>query len=50
VNFSGFVGRMNLILFALDTVNQASSFDYNKSIIKETLNFDLKGGGPNFGG
>ena len=44
MNFSGSVGRINLILFALDSVNQAASFDYNKPIIKDTLNFDLKGG------
>ena len=49
MNFSGSVGRINLILFALDSVNQAASFDYNKPIIKDTLNFDLKGGRPNFG-
>jgi hypothetical protein len=40
----GSVGHINLILFALDSVNQAASFDYNKPVIKETLN-DLKGGG-----
>ena len=45
MNFSESVGRINLILFALDSVNQAPSFDYNKSIIKETLNFNIKGGG-----
>ena len=48
MNFSGSVGRINLILFALDSVNQAASFDYNKPIIKDTLNFYLKGG-ANFG-
>jgi hypothetical protein len=39
VNFSGSVGRINLILFVLDSVNQAPSFNYNKHIIK-----DLNGG------
>jgi hypothetical protein len=47
VNFSGSVGRINLILFALDSAIQAPSFDYNKPIIRDTLNFDLKGG-PGF--
>ena len=50
MNFSGSVSRINLILFALDSVNQAASFDSNKPIIKDTLNFDLKGGRSDFEG
>jgi hypothetical protein len=37
VNFSGSVGRINLILFALDSVNQAASFDYNKPIFRSSF-------------
>jgi hypothetical protein len=44
MNFSGTVGRINLILFALESVSEGASFDYNNTIIRYNLIFDLKGG------
>ena len=44
MNFSGSVGRINLILFALESVFEDASVDYNKQIIRYNLIFDLKGG------
>ena len=41
MNFSGTVGRINLILFALESVFEDASFDYNKPIIRYNLIFDL---------
>ena len=47
MNFSGTICRINLILFALESVFEDASFDYNKLIIRYNLIFDLKGG-PRF--
>ena len=44
MNFSGTVGRINSILFALESVVKDASFDYNKPIIRYNKNFDLRGG------
>jgi hypothetical protein len=44
MNVSRTVGRFNLILFALESVFEDASFDYNKHIIRYNLIFDLKGG------
>ena len=48
VNILRTVNRINLILFALEAVIEDASFDYSKPTIKGSLNFDLKGGTPNF--
>ena len=37
MNFSGTVGGINLILFALESVSEDASFDYNKTIIRTNL-------------
>ena len=44
MNFSGTVGRINLIHFTWESVFEYTSFENNKSIIRYNLIFDLKGG------
>jgi hypothetical protein len=45
VNFSRPVSRINLILFVLDSVIQAASFDYKKPIIRHFEFRPQEGGG-----